>query len=158
MENEPSSSNRSEKKSPLHRIHSLDDVLNKDNDYIINYFATSSKTTNVNNGHSKKESSPQTTDEGFHSNGHSNADDQGTNQETPHNSGNKKKLLFSSHAQFSRDFSLDDGVEESIMLSEIDSTNEAKDGEANFQMPSVTNEVYVKICSTGNDGDKNGSK
>lgn len=143
----------------------MDDVLNKDNDFIINYFEASTKTSNNNN---KKESSPLTTDEGFHSNenysnDHSNNDDHATNDTTHSNStSNKKKLLFSSHAQFSRDFSLDDGVEESIVVSEIEPTmsqllNDPKDGEKtpNFQLPSVTNEVYVKICRTGSLGSEN---
>lgn len=167
----------------MHRIHSLDDVLHKDKDFIINYFATTTtttktKTTNTNNIHNnKKESSCVTTDEGFHSNENysndqSNNDDHVTDK-CHNNNSNKKKLLFSSHAQFSRDFSLDDGVEESIVLSEIEPTTvcellndvNVKDGEtgANFQLPSVKNEVYVKICSSGSgsnivgsDVDKNG--
>lgn len=167
VENEPSSPLIHKKKSPIHRIHSLDDVLNKDKDFIINYFATTTSTAKTRaTNNNKRESSPIVTDEGFHSN-ESNTEHHATDKSHNNTSSNKKRLLFSSHAQFSRDFSLDDGVEESIVLSEIEPTtvcellNEDKDGEnsaSNFQLPSVKNEVYVKICSSGsstNDVDTN---
>lgn len=143
VENEPSGSH-ADRKSPLHRIHSVDDVLNKDNDFILNYFKDS-------NSHAAKESSPVTTDEGFHSNDSHNV--------TSNNNNNKKKLLFSSHAQFSRDYSLDDGVEENIVLSEVKPLKDAAESNG-LQLPSLKNEVYVKICSSGSVGsdvDKNGS-
>ncbi|XP_063706461.1 D(1A) dopamine receptor-like [Culicoides brevitarsis] len=148
VENEASSDHKSskssERRSPLHRIHSMNDVFDKDKDYIINYFAT-------NNNRGEKESSPAVTDEGFHSNEHEN-DSQ--SNESSHNP-NKKKLLFSSHAQFSRDFSLDDdgGVEESIVVSNIEPKTD------DVTLPKLQNELYVKISSNGGtENDKNGSK
>lgn len=156
----------------MHRIHSLDDVLNKDKDFIINYFATTKTQKTTNN---IKESS-STTDEGFHSNDNNQSNETNSKEKCHNNNNNnKKKLLFSSHAQYSRDFSLDDGVEESIVLSEIEPStvcellNDAEDNisDSTFQIPSVKNEVYVKICGSSSgsnivasksldDDDKNG--
>lgn len=110
------------KKSPgRRRIHSLDDALKSlDNkNVIVEYYAA-------------------TDDEGFVSNDNSN------NSHTDR----KKKLLFSSHAQFSKEINLDDGVEENILLSDLDPNKLETRSEG--KLPSVTNEVYVRICGNGN--------
>uniref|UniRef100_A0A336LQZ6 CSON001514 protein n=1 Tax=Culicoides sonorensis TaxID=179676 RepID=A0A336LQZ6_CULSO len=161
VENKPSPLSF-EKKSAMHRIHSLDDVINKDKDFFINYFSTNATSIGNGNGHVKEPSS--TTDEGFNSNENYDDDasafsnDEKLSENKTQSNKNTKKLLFSTHAQFSKDFSLDDdgGVEESIMLSEIEPRlcellTEGKDGEkgSNFQLPTVKNEVFVKIYKTG---------
>lgn len=81
-----------------------------------------------------------TDDEGFVSNENSNHS----------HTDRKKKLLFSSHAQFSKEINLVDDVEENIILSDLDPNKLETRSEGDFKLPSVTNEVYVRICGNGN--------